>query len=95
MTEFDLASVDLFANLDAEDLAELEGSLSYHDIRAGENLFCEGDEGDSAYVITTGEIEVLKESAGREVRLAVLGPGTLIGEMALLARAPRNAIFLR
>lgn len=91
MTDFDLASVDLFANLSASDLAELEGSLSYHDIPAGENLFCEGDEGVSAFVITTGEIEILKESAGREVRLAVLGPGTLIGEMALLSRAPRNA----
>jgi signal transduction histidine kinase len=91
VTDFDLASVDLFSNLDADDLAELEGSLSYHDTPAGKNLFCEGDEGDSAFVITTGEIEVLKESAGREVRLAVLGPGTLIGEMALLARAPRNA----
>jgi signal transduction histidine kinase len=91
VTGFDLSSVDLFANLDAGDLAELERSLSYHDVPAGENLFCEGDEGDSAYVITTGEIEVLKESAGRDVRLAVLGPGTLIGEMALLALAPRNA----
>ena len=91
MTAFDLSSVDLFANLDAADLAELERSLSYHDVPVGENLFCEGDQGDSAYVITTGEIEVLKESAGREVRLAVLGPGALIGEMALLALAPRNA----
>jgi signal transduction histidine kinase len=91
VTEFDLASVDLFANLDQDDLAELEDSLSHHSIRTGENLFREGDEADSAYVITTGEIEVLKESAGREVRLAVLGPGALIGEMALLALAPRNA----
>ncbi|MEN8239252.1 MAG: ATP-binding protein [Actinomycetota bacterium] len=91
MTDFDLASVDLFANLDPGDLAQLEVSLSHHEVPAGENLFCEGDEGDSAYVITTGEIEVLKESAGRDVRLAVLGPGALIGEMALLARAPRNA----
>jgi signal transduction histidine kinase len=91
VTRFDLTSVDLFANLDKGDLAELENSLSYHDVPAGENLFCEGDQGDSAYVITVGEIEVLKESAGREVRLAVLGPGALIGEMALLALAPRNA----
>jgi signal transduction histidine kinase len=91
VTGFDLASVDLFANLDAADLAELENSLSHHSIPAGGDLFREGDEGDSAYVITTGEIEVLKESAGREVRLAVLGPGALIGEMALLALAPRNA----
>ena len=91
MTDFDLSSVDLFANLDDGDLAELGSSLSYHDIPVGENLFCEGDQADSAYVITTGEIEVLKESAGREVRLAVLGPGALIGEMALLASAPRNA----
>jgi signal transduction histidine kinase len=91
VTDFDLASVDLFANLDTDDLAELERSLSYLSVAASENLFCEGDEGDSAFVITSGEIEVLKESAGREVRLAVLGPGTLIGEMALLAHAPRNA----
>ena len=91
MSGFDLTSVDLFANLTAGDLTELEDSLSHHDLAAGENLFREGDDGDSAYVITTGEIEVLKESAGREVRLAVLGPGALIGEMALLARAPRNA----
>ena len=91
MTDFDLASVDLFANLSAGDLAELEDSLSYHNVDAGENLFCEGDEAESAFVITTGEIEVLKKSTGREVRLAVLGPGTLIGEMALLSRAPRNA----
>ena len=91
MTTFDLASVDLFANLDARDLDELAKALLHHEIEAGEILFCEGDEGHSAYVITTGEIEVLKESAGREVRLAVLGPGALIGEMALLALAPRNA----
>jgi len=91
VTDFDLASVDLFENLDTDDLAELEGSLVHHSVPAGENLFCEGDEADSAYVITTGEIAVLKESAGREVRLAVLGPGSLIGEMALLALAPRNA----
>jgi len=91
VTDFDLTTVDLFANLNANDLAKLESSLSDHDIAAGENIFCEGDAGDRAYVITAGEIEVLKESAGREVRLAVLGPGTLVGEMALLAGEPRNA----
>jgi signal transduction histidine kinase len=88
---FDLTSVDLFANLDRRDLAELEKALSLHDVPAGEDLFCEGDGGNSAYVITTGEIEVLKVSAGREVRLAVLGQGALIGEMALLTGEPRNA----
>ena len=91
MTEFDLSTVELFANLDEGDLTRLTNSLGVHNLSAGDDLFREGDAGDVAYVVTIGEIEILKESSGREVRLAILGPGTLVGEMALLASEPRNA----
>ncbi len=58
---------------------------------ARETLFCEGDPGDRCYVIKEGEIEIYKSSAGREVLLAVRGPGEVIGEMALFEDASRTA----
>jgi signal transduction histidine kinase len=54
-------------------------------------LFSEGDPGEWAYLISEGEFEVLKATEGREVMLAVRGPGEVIGEIALLDDAPRSA----
>lgn len=87
----DLGSVELFANLNEKDLARLTANVSERELLEGEYLFREGDEGDSAYVVDEGEIEIIKETGGSGVRLAVLGSGTLVGEMALLAHEPRNA----
>ena len=43
--------------------------------RAGATLFEEGDAGETAYVVTSGEIEILKASADQSVRIAISGPG--------------------
>ena len=60
-------------------------------LSSGEELFAEGSPGDRAYVVTEGELEVVKASTGREVLLNVLGPGEVVGEMALLEHKPRMA----
>ncbi|MEN8235882.1 MAG: cyclic nucleotide-binding domain-containing protein, partial [Actinomycetota bacterium] len=60
-------------------------------LAAGEVLFEEGDPGDAAYVITGGEIEIVKSSRGSEVRIATSGPGVIVGEMSLLVDEPRTA----
>lgn len=57
----------------------------------GSDLFVEGDQGEWAYVISSGEIEILKRSGEREVLLAVRKEGEVIGEMALLQGEPRSA----
>ncbi len=51
----------------------------------------EGDHGDVAYVIDSGEIEILKTSEQRQVLLNVLNPGDVVGEIALLDESPRMA----
>ena len=85
-----LRNVPLFSGLPEEDLERL--CVGTEDVRlpAGELLFSEGDEGDRAFVVLNGQIEIVKAAAGGEVLLAVQTEG-VVGEMALLEDAPRNA----
>lgn len=53
-----------------------------------EIIFREGDAGDSAYIIQSGMIEILKHADHGEIQLAVLEAGAVFGEMALFE--PRN-----
>lgn len=58
---------------------------------AGEIVFAEGDPPTSAYLIEHGEVEIFTERDGSPMSLSVLGPGDLLGEMAVIDDAPRTA----
>ena len=83
--------VALFADLSEEDLDRLCAGAEMISLEPDEILFSEGDAGDHAYVITDGEVKVIKVTGDREVLLARRHPGDVIGEMALLDSAPRMA----
>lgn len=91
MTDFDLGTVPLFSELPPADLARLSDGISEIELPKGEVLFDEGDEADKAYVIADGDLEILKESGGTSVRIAISTSGDVVGEMALLTGEPRNA----
>ena len=57
----------------------------------GEVIFRKGDAGDCMYVIQDGQVEVVGESQGQEVRLGVCEPGDLIGEMAIFEHQAHSA----
>ncbi len=60
--------------------------------RAGDWIFHQGDPASEFYVIETGQVEIVKETAnGPGEVIAELGPGEFFGEMALLSDRPRNA----
>ncbi|MDH5507907.1 MAG: cyclic nucleotide-binding domain-containing protein, partial [Anaerolineae bacterium] len=86
-----LHQIPLFEGMSHEDLSTLAETVEEVTLRAGEELFHEGDLGDRAFFIKEGEVEILKESSGREILLAVRSTGTVIGEMALLDSIPRTA----
>ena len=60
-------------------------------LRAGETLFRQGDAGDCAYAIESGQIEVFRGRGALRKVLALLGPGEVIGEMAVIDHLPRTA----
>ncbi len=82
-----LAAVPLFAGLPASGADALAERVRSTDLSAGEYLFREGDPVGSVYIVAAGRLEVV---AGDEV-LRVLGPGDVVGELALLAESPRSA----
>lgn len=70
-------------------LAALGGSMN---LARGEILCQQGEPGDAVYIVLQGEIEVLLRAPdGHEVRVAALGPGSLVGDMAVLDGGPRSA----
>ena len=65
-----IRAVPLFADLPDADLDRLAASVEEVTVAPEDYLFHEGDFGDSAYIITGGELEILTTSGGREVLLA-------------------------
>jgi CRP-like cAMP-binding protein len=59
--------------------------------QAGEVIIHENDLGETAYVITQGQVEVSKELQGQRVHLAYLGAGETFGEMSMIDEKPRSA----
>jgi serine/threonine-protein kinase len=57
----------------------------------GELILREGDTGDAAYMITSGECRAFRTVSGQEELLATMGVGDVFGEMALLLYEPRAA----
>ena len=60
-------------------------------LASGDTLFREGEPGETAFLIESGLIDVLRTVNGEVLRLATLGQGELLGEMSLIDRLPRTA----
>jgi signal transduction histidine kinase len=86
-----LQKVPLFSNLPQEDLMRICAMATRVELEPGEELFAEGSEGNRAYVIESGQLEIVKISGKRNVSLALRTSGEVIGEMALLEDRPRMA----
>jgi SulP family sulfate permease len=84
-----LADTMIAAGLSAEELELLAAEMTTHSFPRGQVMFRTGDPGEMLYISLKGEIGLRVPGTGR--RLASFAPGVTIGEMAVLARAPRSA----
>ncbi len=57
----------------------------------GDIIFKEGDEGDGAYLIEEGMIEISVMNNGQALQVNKIGKGELFGEVALIDHQPRTA----
>jgi CRP-like cAMP-binding protein len=87
-----LAEVELFNDLEPDELDEIVASASTRALQRGDVLFNEGDEADSLYIVTRGRIAIANKSVdGRESMMALMERGDLFGEMPLFDHLTRSA----
>src|SRR5580693_420051 len=90
--EQQLAKITFFDGLSREALALVAQATTEETHSLGTRIFQYGDPGDKLFLILEGKVRISREVAGMgEEALAVLGPGEMFGEMALLDESPRSA----
>src|SRR5262245_56079898 len=72
--------------------AALFASARPQKLKADQTLFVAGDPGDGCYRVEEGllKVSVVSPSGGERI-LAILGPGALVGELAIIDTQPRSA----
>lgn len=70
--------------------------LRDHEIEDGVTLFKQGDDGDAMYLIDQGRLGVYIKMADspEPKKVAEIGDGDIVGEMALIKNAPRSATII-
>jgi len=82
-----LAVIPLFAGLPDADLAIIASAALEVEVEPGETLAAQGQTGHALFAILSGTADVIADGAKR----AVLGPGDVFGEIAMLAAGHRTA----
>ena len=85
-----LRGLPLFELCSKRDLRRIAAIAVERELDAGAELIREGEPAGEFYVVVEGEVDVRRR--GR--RVARLGEGSFVGEIALLSRSPRTATVI-
>ncbi len=87
-----LSTVKGFDGIQWDDLQSLSDNARENNFAPGQELMRAGEPGDTMHVIQSGLVKVpIVDESGAEKMVFHLGPGELVGEMALLTGEPRSA----
>ena len=91
MPESRLASLELLHDCPPDEIAGLRARLEHRALVAGEVLMRQGEPGSFFALVVDGEVAVDREVDGGVEPVALAGPGSIVGELALLLGIDRNA----
>jgi CRP-like cAMP-binding protein len=86
-----LTPIPLLEGVEPERLDEVAERMWLRRAKTGEVLARQGDQGDTFALVLEGEIEVTRRSRSGSSRLAQAGPGSILGELAVLRNQTRTA----
>lgn len=86
-----LEAVPLLEGLGPDALAPLAERLAPIELAPGEPLYRQGDPAAAFSLVVEGELEVSRDDGSGPSRVAVVGPGSVVGELALLRDRARMA----
>lgn len=82
---------DMLKELPPTELFESNEIIENRVFEQGSVLFTEMEHGSCFYIIKRGKIKITKLKKSKEIILAILGPGDILGEMSILNDQPRYA----
>lgn len=62
----------------------LDSKILFRNLKAGEVIFQQGEEGNCAYIIEEGRVQISLEKNGDSFPVSIIGVGEIFGEMAIL-----------
>jgi CRP/FNR family cyclic AMP-dependent transcriptional regulator len=71
--------------------ALMEAFMQNVSFKAGDTILAEGDDGDTAYFIVSGSVEVTIGQGAKAKTIGILQMGEVFGEMSLIEPGPRSA----
>ena len=87
-----LAELPVFRGLTANEISELERISSVAHYAPGSTIFWENQPGDALYAVLQGRVEIrMQDGHGGTRIISTLGPGAILGEMALFTLDVRSA----
>jgi diguanylate cyclase (GGDEF)-like protein len=87
-----LRTIRILSSLTEEDLILLYSHMNEEKYLKGHTLFNEGDFGDIMYIVLTGSVAILVNTAdGELIEIAEIPEGNFLGEMSIFDRSPRSA----
>ena len=84
-----LSAVRLFEGFTQEQLRLLAFGAEQMKLQPERKLYLEDDEADSAFVVVKGRVNLYREQEGERVEISNVGPGAMLGELALIADTRR------
>lgn len=85
-----LGTVSLFEGLTREHLRLLAFGAENARLPAGREIYRQGARADCAYVVSKGEVDLVRRTVTGNDTLATMGRGALLGEMALIMQTDRR-----
>lgn len=81
----------LFEGLNGEHKNMIIDQMWRLEVKEATNIIEQGDRGDNLYVVEKGSFDVFVKTGDKTRKVAVRGPGSCFGELALMYNAPRAA----
>ncbi len=81
--------IGLFSGLTSGEKETLSLFCQERNLEAGELLFSEGDDAIAMYIVKAGSLKAYKERSSGTTVLGYVGPGEMVGEMAIFGFEPK------
>ena len=86
-----LPGLPFFAGFSADEIEVAVANIGVREIARGRWLFVAGQPAEACFLVVRGAIEVSAKIETHERRMALLGPGMLVGYMSVLSGTPHGA----